>query len=468
MAAITDPLAENAASDRLISPNETIESLTRSVESLDLTPKRRFAFRLTILASFGMVGVFVIAVTYLFARGLGIFGNTIPAAWAFPIVNFVWWIGIGHAGTFISAILLLLHQEWRDSINRFAEAMTLFAVLCAALMPLVHLGRPILFYWLIPYPNTMNLWPQFRSPLVWDMFAIMTYGTISLLFFYIGLVPDLASFRDRARSRTAFFFYGILAGGWRGSARQWSALHTSYKILAGIATPLVVSVHSIVSLDFASAILPAWHSEIFPPYFVAGAIYSGFAMVLAISLILRACFSFGRFITQAHLDKMTIVMLSTGLVVAYAYLMEPFMSWYSGDVGELLVQKDRLSGEHAPLFWFMFFCNVLLPQILWFARVRRIGWILFGVSVLINVGMWLERFVIIVLGLNRDHLPALWRHFYPTFWDLALLFGLFGIFFFFMQLFVRFFPVIPMHELKTLVIREGKKERERESEGKTS
>ncbi|MBC7658510.1 MAG: polysulfide reductase NrfD [Chitinophagaceae bacterium] len=439
--------------ESILPKGESFESVTRSISNGKDAVKGRLAFRLSLLAALGMVFLLCVAVTHLFIRGIGIFGNNMPSAWGFPIVNFVWWIGIGHAGTFISAILLILHQNWRDSINRFAEAMTLVAVLCAAMMPLIHLGRPIVFYWLIPYPNSMNLWPQFRSPLMWDMFAVGTYGTISLLFFFVGLIPDMATFRDRAKSRFGQYFYGAIAGGWRGSARHWSANKTAYVILAGLATPLVVSVHSIVALDFASSILPAWHSEIFPPYFVAGAIYSGFAMVLCISVLLRRIFDFGRYITQRHINTMVYVMMSTGLIVAYAYLVEAFIIWYSQNPPEIQVALDHYTGAAAPVYWSVIVCNIVIPQILWLRWARCNSYCVFIVCIIINIGMWLERFLIVVSGLSRDYLMSSWAEFHPTLWDFALLLGLLGLFSFCLLLFVRYFPVIPMYELRSSIFK---------------
>src|SRR5262245_3142573 len=313
----------------------------------------------------------MVAVTYLLVMGVGIWGINVPVGWGFAIVNFVWWIGIGHAGTLISAILLLLRQKWRTSINRFAEAMTLFAVACAGLFPLLHMGRPWFFYWLLPYPNTMQLWPQFRSPLVWDVFAVSTYATVSLLFWYVGLIPDLATLRDRAKNRLARIIYGVLAMGWRGSARHWHRYEVTYLILAGLATPLVVSVHTVVSFDFAVAVVPGWHSTIFPPYFVAGAIYAGFAMVLTLAIPVRAVYQLEDFITMRHLQNMAKVMLATGLMVAYGYGMEAFMALYSGNLYERYLLNNRLLGPYAPTYYALILCNVLVPQFIWLRRVRN-------------------------------------------------------------------------------------------------
>lgn len=391
------------------------------------------------------------SIAYLLAVGVGIWGINIPVGWGFDIINFVWWIGIGHAGTLISAVLLLLRQEWRTSINRFAEAMTLFAVACAGLYPLIHMGRPWLAYWLFPYPNTMGIWPQFRSPLVWDVFAVSTYATVSFLFWYVGLIPDLATLRDRARRRLSRVIYGVLAMGWRGSARHWQRYQMAYLLLAGLATPLVVSVHTIVSFDFAIAILPGWHATIFPPYFVAGAIYSGFAMVMTLAIPIRTIYGLEDFITMRHLNNMALVILATGLFVAYGYGMEGFMAWYSGNPYEEYMILNRLRGPYAPLYWGLLLCNVVVVQALWFSRVRSDVKALFMVALAVNVGMWLERFIIIVTSLHRDFLPSAWGMYYPTIWDWATYVGTIGLFFALLFLFLRFLPMISIFEMRELV-----------------
>jgi molybdopterin-containing oxidoreductase family membrane subunit len=387
----------------------------------------------------------------LFAVGVGIWGINVPVAWGFAIINFVWWVGIGHAGTLISAILLLLNQEWRTSINRFAEAMTLFAVACAAMFPLLHMGRPWLFYWMAPYPSTMGIWPQFRSPLIWDFFAVGTYATVSLLFWYVGLIPDLATLRDRSKRRFPQIVYGILAMGWRGSARHWKRYQDAYVLLAALATPLVVSVHSVVSFDFATSIVPGWHSTVFPPYFVAGAIYSGFAMVLTIAIPLRAAYGLHDFVTDRHLDNMAKVMLASGLIVAYGYLTEIFTAWYSGHEVEWFAILNRAEGPYALFFWLLILCNVLIPQALWFEGVRRNPYALFILSLVINVGMWLERFVIVVVSLHRDYLPSSWDMYIPTFWDWSTYIGTIGLFATLMFLFIRFLPMISIFEMREMV-----------------
>ncbi|TMA49170.1 MAG: hydrogenase [Deltaproteobacteria bacterium] len=377
--------------------------------------------------------------------------SPIPVGWGFAIINFVWWIGIGHAGTLISAILLLLRQQWRQSINRFAEAMTLFAVACAGLFPLLHLGRPFYFYWLVPYPNIMSLWPQFRSPLVWDVFAISTYFTISLLFWYVGLIPDLATLRDRSGNRVGRVVYGMLAMGWRGSARHWQRYEIAYLLLAGLATPLVVSVHTVVSFDFAVAIVPGWHSTIFPPFFVAGAIYSGFAMVMTLAIPLRAAYHLEDFITARHLENMAKILLVTGLIVTYGYLIETFISWYSGNEYEWYMTMNRLRGPYAPLYWALILCNSLVPQVLWFRRARRNVVLLFVVALVVNVGMWLERFIIVVTSLHRDFLPSSWGMYYPTRWDWATFIGTMGLFATLFLLFIRFLPMISISEMRMIL-----------------
>jgi molybdopterin-containing oxidoreductase family membrane subunit len=382
---------------------------------------------------------------------VGIWGIKIPVGWGFAIVNFVWWIGIGHAGTLISAILLLLHQKWRTSINRFAEAMTLFAVACAGMFPLLHMGRPWLFFWLMPYPNPMWMWPQFRSPLVWDVFAVSTYATVSLLFWFVGLIPDLATLRDRARNRAAKIVYGIFAMGWRGSAVHWTRYEVASLLLAGLATPLVVSVHTVVSWDFAVAIVPGWHTTIFPPYFVAGAIYSGFAMVMTLAIPIRKFYNLEDMVTMRHLDNMAKVMLATGMIVAYGYMMETFMAFYSGDQYERYLILNRMTGPYAVIYWSLIACNIIIPQAMWSRKVRASVPALFVISLIVNTGMWLERFVIVVISLSRDYIPSIWNMYYPTKWDWMTYIGTFGLFFTLFLLFVRFLPMISIVEMRSLV-----------------
>jgi molybdopterin-containing oxidoreductase family membrane subunit len=393
--------------------------------------------------------LFVTEVTYSVAAGPGVWGNNIPVAWAFPIVNFVWWIGLGHAGTFISAFLLLLRQRWRSSINRVAETMTLFAVAIAGLFPLLHLGRPWFFYWLIPYPARMGVWPQFKSTLPWDVAAVTTYFIVSLLFWYLGLIPDLASARDRARTPIRRVVYGLFAVGWRGTAEQWHHLKSAYYLLAGLAAPLVVSVHSVVSLDFAIGLVPGWHSTIFPPYFVVGAIFSGFALVLILVVAIQLIFRLHDVITDDHLDYLAQLTLAVSWLMAYSYAVETFVAWYTGDRFErytYLVQRPF--GPYALIYWSMLTCNVLVPQLLWWRSMRRHPAALLTVGLLVLVGMWEERFVIISGSLSRDFLPSAWALYLPTIVDVAILLGSLGTFFFLFVAFLRFVPPMAIHEVK--------------------
>ena len=443
--------SERPSRPPVLEPGHTYATVTDQLASIVLTRPQPRSWYLGFAVAFLLLNVFVVATCYLLLRGIGIWGNNIPVGWAFDIINFVWWIGIGHAGTLISAVLLLFRQTWRTSINRFAEAMTLFAVACAGLYPILHLGRPWVFYWLLPYPNTMRMWPQFRSPLIWDVFAVSTYATVSFLFWYVGLIPDLATLRDRARRPLAQTVYGFLAMGWRGSAIHWQRYQIAYLLLAGLATPLVVSVHSIVGLDFAVSLVPGWHVTIFPPYFVAGAIFSGFAMVMTLAIPLRAVYGLEDFITARHLSNMAKVMLVTGLIVAYGYLMEVFFAYYSANPAEMALLHNRIRGPYAPAYWSLIVCNVLIPQLLWFRAVRRNVPLLFIISLIVNIGMWLERFVIIVISLNRDYLPSAWHNYYPTIWDFAQFFGSIGLFLTLLFLFIRLLPVISIFELRELV-----------------
>jgi Ni/Fe-hydrogenase subunit HybB-like protein len=390
-------------------------------------------------------------ITYTVVTGIGVWGNNIPVAWAFGIINFVWWIGIGHAGTFISAVLYLFEQRWRASINRFAEAMTLFAVAQAAMFPLLHLGRPWFGYWLFPYPSTMEVWPQVKSALPWDAAAISTYGTVSLLFWYLGLIPDLAGLRDTAKERWRRRVYGLFAMGWRGSERAWRHYRAGYLLLAGIATPLVLSVHSIVSSDFAEGFTPGWHSTIFPPYFVAGAIFSGFAMVLTLVIPVRALFRLEHVITRKHLENCAKLVLTTGLLVSYGYLIEYFLAWYSGSDYELYqFFVARPQGPSSTLFWVMLAGNCVAPQLLWSKRVRTSLWALFLISVMVNVGMWAERFVIIVIGLEREFMVSKWEAYSPTWVDLGIFGGTICFFLLLFLTFLRFIPFVSASEVKEL------------------
>ena len=422
--------------------------VTDKIADLVLVRPMHWGYHVGFAISGALTLLLLVAISYLFAKGVGIWGINQPVAWAFALTNFVWWVGIGHAGTFISAFLLLLRQQWRTSVNRFAEAMTIFAVAMAGLMPILHLGRPWFFYWLIPYPNVMNLWPQWRSPLVWDIFAIGTYIIVSILFWYMGLIPDLASLRDRARSRGKQIAYGLFALGWRGEARHWARFETMYLLMAGLATPLVISVHTVVSLDFSYGLVPGWHSTIFPPYFVDGALYSGFAMGIVLAVPLRAVFRLKDFITTRHLARMGTLMLVTGLIVAYSYLVEVFNAYYSADHYEIAMIVNRYTGPYAPVSWSVVLCNVVVPQALWSRHVRETPLALFVVGLVVLLGMWLERFMIIVASLERDFLPSAWHMFYPTFWDLATLAGSVGAFALLFLLFLRFLPAISMSELR--------------------
>ena len=406
---------------------------------------------LALTASLLLLAVGIVAGWHTVTTGIGSWGLNRTVGWAFDITNFVFWIGIGHAGTFISAILFLFNQRWRTSINRFAEAMTLFAVACAGMFPILHLGRPWLAYWLLPYPNTMSMWPQPRSPLIWDVFAVSTYGTVSALFWYTGLVPDLATLRDRAKSRVAQTIYGMLALGWRGSAKHWQRYETAYLLLAGISTPLVLSVHSVVSFDFAVSVLPGWHATIFPPYFVAGAIYSGFAMVMTLAIPLRRFYGMEDFITMRHIHNMTKVMLVTGMIVAYGYANEAFFAWYSANPYEGYMMFNRMTGPYAVFYWSLIAINAVMIQLFWFRRVRDNVALLFVLSLFVNVGMWLERFIIIVTSLHRDFLPSSWDMYAPTRWDFGMFAGTIGLFLALFFLFIRFLPAIAIFEMKAIL-----------------
>ncbi len=434
----------------LILPGYTYRSLTEQISSIVLgrTPLGWWAGAFFL---FLIVMIFLYAVGYLFYTGVGIWGVNIPIAWGFAIVDFVWWIGIGHAGTLISAILLLMYQSWRTSINRIAEAMTLFAISQAAMFPILHLGRPWLFYWLIPYPSTMNVWPQFRSSLTWDVFAITTYFIVSLIFWYMGALPDFGTMRDRAKRRIPQVLFGIVALGWRGSIKHWRNYQMAYLIIAALATPLVVSVHSVVSLDFTISIVPGWHSTIFPPYFVAGALLSGFAMVLTLVIPIRSFYRLHGLITDRYIENMARWMLVTALVVDYSYATELFMSWYSGDVFEEYMSITRMFGAYWWVWWSVMMCNVVVPQALWFRGVRRNVMAVFFVAMFINVGMWIERFMIIVVSLSRDFLPSSWEQYAGTVWDWATFIGTLGVFAWLMFLFVRLVPMISMSESKELL-----------------
>ena len=440
--------------DKIVGPGYDYGSVSDKISNVVLRPVKKTPRQwfLGLAIAFMLMQGLLLAACYLFYAGVGIWGIQIPVAWGFAIVNFVWWIGIGHAGTLISAILLLLKQDWRTSINRFAEAMTLFAVAQAGMFPILHLGRPWLAYWLMPYPNSMWLWPQPRSPLIWDVFAVSTYATVSLLFWYVGLVPDLATLRDKALRPWVRMVYGMLALGWRGSARHWSRYQMAYLLLGGLATPLVVSVHTVVSFDFAISLIPGWHTTIFPPYFVAGAIYSGFAMVLSLAIPTRKWFHLEDIITMRHIDCCAKVMLGTGLIVAYGYMMESFMAWYSANQYEVFMMKNRQFGNpYGPFYWMLILCNIAIPQLLWLRKVRQNITLLFLISIVVNIGMWLERFIIVITSLHRDFLPSSWGNYYPTQWDWATYAGTIGFFLVLMLLFVRVLPAISIFEIREVL-----------------
>jgi molybdopterin-containing oxidoreductase family membrane subunit len=446
-----DVLTEKSPPGDIIAPGYTFATVTDQIAAVVLKKHTPLFWFAGITVGLGLLFLFLLSTAVLLAKGVGVWGIRVPVMWGFAITNFVWWIGIGHAGTLISAILLLLNQAWRNSINRFAEAMTLFAVACAGMFPILHLGRPWLAFWLFPYPNTMNIEPNFRSPLVWDVFAVSTYATVSALFWFVGLVPDLATLRDRAGNAFARVAYGMLALGWRGSARHWSVYETASLLLAGLATPLVLSVHTVVSFDFTIAIVPGWHSTFFPPYFVAGAIYSGFAMVLVLAIPLRAAYGLNGLITDKHLDNAAKVMLATGLIVAYAYILESFTGWFSGNVYEDAAIWHRMAGPYAATYWFLVSCNIIAPQLLWFKKVRSSPVMLFISSIIVLIGMWLERFVIIVSSLAQDFVPAGWSLFHATRWDWATYVGTIGLFLFLFFLFIRLLPMISIFEVRTLL-----------------
>ncbi len=436
----------------VIAPGHTYGSVTSTIADVVLKRAPDWRWFLGMGAASSLLMVFGMAVAMLMFKGVGIWGINAPVMWGWAIINFVWWVGIGHAGTLISAILLLLKQQWRTSINRFAEAMTLFAVACAGVFPLLHMGRPWKFWWMMPYPNTMALLPQWRSPLVWDVFAVSTYATVSALFWYVGLIPDLATLRDRAKNKYLAMVYGVLSLGWRGSGRHWARYKTAYMLLAAMSTPLVVSVHTVVSLDFAASVIPGWHATIFPPYFVAGAIFSGFAMVVTLCVPLRSWFGLKDFITDRHLDNMAKIILATGMIVGYGYAMEFFIAWYSGNpYEEFLLLSARPLGTYSNAYRLMIFCNVILPQALWFPKVRRNVAVLWVISIFVNVGMWLERYVIVVTSLSEDFLPSSWAHYNPTIWDVATYVGTLGLFTFLIFLFVRTLPAIAVAEMRELV-----------------
>jgi molybdopterin-containing oxidoreductase family membrane subunit len=436
--------------ERLLQSPRAYTDLSEQIGGLALRPNGKLWF-VAFAGSLLLTLLFVAGVGELLARGVGIWGINIPIAWAFALINYVWWIAIGMSGTFISAALYLARQAWRSSLNRYAEAMTVFAVSVSGLFPIFHLGRPWFFYWVGFYPNRMGLWPQWRSSLVWDFLAIIAYLAVSVMYWYVGLLPDLGTLRDQARTRGKQIFYGLLALGWRGEARHWKRLETLNLMLAGLAVPLVFSVHSMVALDFSEAVLPGWHSTLFPPFFVAGAFFSGFAMALVLGIPLRHWLKLEDIITPKHLDNLSKMMLAAGLFVAYNYAVEFFTAYYSGDPDEIADMQHRLAGPYAWVFWTVVVCNVVVPQCLWSPRLRRRPVVLFVIAVLVLIGMWFERFMLIVNTLFRTYLPSSWGMFYPTLWDLIFLFGSIGLFLLLFTLFVRWLPIVAMFEMRKLV-----------------
>jgi Ni/Fe-hydrogenase subunit HybB-like protein len=456
MSTITADLLDNTqerpgARSPLILGTHTNSSITDRVCQIAESPSPPRAWYIAFAISSSLTLMLFGLVGYLLTTGIGVWGNNAPVFWAWDIVNFVFWVGIGHAGTLISAILFLFRQNWRTSINRFAEAMTIFAVVCAGLFPTVHVGRIWVIYWLLPLPNQNAIWPNFRSPLLWDVFAVSTYATVSLLFWYMGMIPDIATFRDRATSKWRQMLYGVLALGWTGSARQWHRYEKAYLLLAALATPLVLSVHTVVSFDFAVSQVPGWHTTIFPPYFVAGAVFSGFAMVVTLMVPARAFFGLREFVTLRHLENMTRIILVTGSMVGYAYAMEFFTAWYSGNRYEQFAFINRAFGPYAWAYWTMVTCNVVSPQLFWFKKVRTTPWMMVIVCIFVNIGMWFERFVITVTSLSRDFLPSSWGYYTPTFVDIGMFIGSFGLFFTLFLLFCRFLPIVAMAEVKNVL-----------------
>jgi Ni/Fe-hydrogenase subunit HybB-like protein len=444
--------AESILRKPLVTSGKTVHDVSQDIcsrveDSPPVSWLLAFAISLSVLA----FGAYAVGRTLW--DGIGMWGLNKTVGWAWDITNFVWWVGIGHAGTLISAILLLFRQRWRMSINRAAEAMTIFAVICAALFPVLHMGRPWLgFYWALPLPNTFgSLWVNFNSPLLWDVFAISTYFSVSLVFWYIGLIPDFATIRDRAKNKISKAVYGALSFGWDGAARTWSRYETVALVLAGLATPLVLSVHTIVSFDFATSVIPGWHTTIFPPYFVAGAIFSGFAMVLTLLIITRKVYKLEDYITIQHMELMNIVIIITGSIVGVAYITELFIAWYSGVEPEQYAFLNRVSGPYWWAYWSMMTCNVISPQLFWFKKIRTNITSTFIITIIVNIGMWFERFVIIVTSLHRDFLPSSWAMFYPTFYDVGVYLFSFGLFFTLFLLFSKFFPMINMAEVKSII-----------------
>ena len=431
----------------LVSGNMSFHDITELVSN-HTEKKTPRAWLLAFAIASTVMSLLLVMIAYLFWNGVGVWGLNNPVSWGYAIVNFVFWVGIGHAGTLISAILFLFRQRWRTAINRTAEAMTIFAVICALVFPGIHVGRVWAAYWMLPIPNQMGMWPQFRSPLLWDVFAVSTYFTVSLMFWYVGLIPDLATLRDRTTKKLRQKVMGVLAMGWTGSNRHWRNYEKAYLLLAALATPLVLSVHSVVSFDFAVSIVPGWHTTIFPPYFVAGAIFSGFAMVVTLLVIARKIYGIEDIITIKHLERMNIIILLTGTMVGFAYITEFFMAWYSGVPYEQYAFLNRMFGPYAWAYWTMMSCNLIIPQVFWFKKMRRSIGVMFVISIFVNIGMWFERFVIVTTSLHRDYLPSSWDYYTPTAVDALTFLGTFGLFFTFFLLFLRFLPMIAVSEVK--------------------
>lgn len=452
--ALPIPVEKSAESERWTLPEARSMEVVNAIVAAPLLERSSWSWRawwIGFCVSLAATMAFLVTVFLVFYRGIGIWGVNSTVVWGFAIADYVWWIGIGNAGTLISSMLLLMRQRWRASTNRFAEAMTLFAATIAGIFPIIHLGRPLYFYWLTPYPNTMHVWPQWRSALIWDFWAILSYILFSILFWYVGLIPDFATMRDRAQKRGQAAFYGALALGWCGSLRQWQVYEKLHLALACLGVPLVVSLHSVVGMDFAASLMPGWQESIFPPYFVVGAMYSGFAMVACLAALVRWGFRMHGLITTAHFDVMAKIMLAASIIMGLSYATEWFNAWYGGERADRSLVMFEFAGHYAPMFWALLLCNVVIPQAFWWAGVRRSVVAVFVIAVIINIGMWLERILIIWNTLSHDYLPSSWRIFLPTIWDWMVTFGSLGLFALMFLVFVRVIPVVSMHEVRKLV-----------------